>query len=268
VQDTYAARDDLKLTAGIKLEYSSFSGWAVMPSVRAGWQATSRNFVWAAISRAVRPPSRLERDLTFPGFFGPSPEFTSEKLVAYEAGWRAQLAPRATAAVSIFYNDYGDLRTTSLVPTDLPGRFRNDLAGHTYGIEAWGSFSVLPWWRIDPGMTLLHKDFHLKPGAVDIAGPQTVLGHDPAHQWFLRSYMDLPGNTELYMGLRRIGALADVGVPGYVEADLRVAWQVRPDFQVSLAGQNLLHARHAEASQPPIHEIPRQAYLGLRWTFQ
>jgi len=268
VQDTYAARDDLKLTAGIKLEYSSFSGWAVMPSVRAGWQATSRDFVWAAVSRAVRPPSRLERDLTFPGFFGPSPEFTSEKLVAYEAGWRAQLAPRATAAVSVFYNDYSDLRTTSLVPTDLPGRFRNDLEGHTYGIEAWGSFSVLPWWRLDPGMTLLHKDFHLKPGAVDISGPQTVLGHDPAHQWFLRSYMDLPGNTELYIGLRRIGALADVGVPGYVEADVRVAWQVRPDLQVSLAGQNLLHARHAEASQPPIQEIPRQAYLGLRWTFQ
>ena len=62
--------------------------------------------------------------------------------------------------------------------------------------------------------------------------------------------------------------IGDVGVPGYVEADLRAAWQLSRDFEVSLAGQNLLHARHAEASQPPIAEIPRQAYLGLRWTFR
>ena len=267
-QDTYAVRKDLKLTAGLKLEYSSFSGWAVMPSLRAGWQATSRDFIWAAVSRAVRPPSRVERDLAFTGFFGPSPQFTTEKLVAYEAGWRAQLAPRATAAISVFYNHYSDLRTTALVPTSLPGQFGNGLQGHTDGVEAWANFSVLPWWRIDPGVTLLHKDFHLKPGAVDISGIQTVVGHDPAHQWFVRSYMDLPGNTQLYVGVRRIGALGDVGVPGYVEADMRLGWQVRPDLEVSLAGQNLLHARHAEAREPPTREIPRQGYLGLRWTFR
>jgi len=95
-----------------------------------------------------------------------------------------------------------------------------------------------------------------------------VLGHDPAHQGFVRSYMGLPGNTQLSVGVRRIGALGDVGVPGYVEADLRFAWQPRPDLEVSLVGQNLLHARHAEASQPPMLEIPRRAYVGLRWTFR
>ena len=55
-------------------------------------------------------------------------------------------------------------------------------------------------------MTLLRKDFHLKPGQTDIAGMQTVLGHDPDYQYFLRSYMDLPHNTQLYVGLRDIGA--------------------------------------------------------------
>jgi iron complex outermembrane receptor protein len=267
-QDTYAVTGDLKLTAGVKFEYSSFSGWAVMPSFRAGWQAAPRQFFWAAVSRAVRPPSRLERDLTFPGLFDTSPEFESEKLVAYEAGWRSQLAARASASVSLFYNDYTDLRTTALGAGFFPGTFRNGLEGHTYGLEAWGSFAPYPWWRLDPGVTLLHKDFHLKPGEIDAAGPQTVLGHDPANQWFLRSYMDLPRNLQLYVALRRIAALGDIGVPGYFAADVRLAWQVTPNLELSVRGDNVTDARHAEASVPPIQEIPRTAYFGVRWTFK
>ena len=228
-QDTVALRDDLSMTLGAKFEYSSFSGWAFMPSVRIGWQVTARDFVWGAISRAVRPPSRLERDLTAPGIVDTSPSFQSEKLVAYEAGWRSQLSSQASMSISLFYNDYSDLRTTSPNPvTVLPITFGNGLEGHTYGVDAWGSWSPLPWWRINPGFGLLRKDFHLKPGEADIAGVQTVLGHDPAHQVFLRSYMDLPHNTELYIGLRQIAALPDVDVPGYFEADVRLGWHVTP----------------------------------------
>ena len=267
-QDTVSLSADVTLTGGLKLEYSSFSGWDVMPSVRAGWQATQKSFVWAAVSRAVRPPSRVERDLTFPGLFDTSPDFETEKLIAYEAGWRAQLLPQATASVSVFYNRYTDLRTTSLGPGDFPGHFRNGLEGHAVGLEAWGSYTVLPWWRLNPGVTLLHKAFALKPGAIDVAGAQTVVGHDPANQWFLRSYMDLPRNTELYAAVRRVAARGDIGVPAYVEADLRFAWHVRPDLELALTGQNLVHARHAEASQPPIHEIPRNVYLEARWSFR
>ena len=267
-QDTIALHEHLRLVVGTKFEYSTFSGWAVMPNLRLGWQADSRNFLWSAVSRAVRPPSRLERDLSAPGIVNPSPGYQSEKLVAYEAGWRSQLAPRATASVSIFYNDYTDLRTTSPTPvTVLPVNFGNGWEGHTYGVDAWGSYSPRPWWRLDVGAGLLRKDFQLKPGQSDIAGVQTVLGHDPPHQVFVRSFMDLPNNVELYVGLRQIGKLADVGVASYVEADVRIGWNVLPQLELSITGQNLLHARHAEASQPPIFEIPRSVYAGLRWTF-
>jgi iron complex outermembrane receptor protein len=50
----------------------------------------------------VRSPSRLERDLTAPGIVDQSPDFQSEKLVAYEAGWRSQLSANANASLSIF----------------------------------------------------------------------------------------------------------------------------------------------------------------------
>ena len=239
-----------------------------MPNVRLGWQADPRNFLWAAISRAVRSPSRLERDLTAPGIVNTSPDFQSEKLIAYEAGWRSQLTQRASVSLSLFYNDYDDLRTTSPTPVIvLPVSFGNGWEGHTYGVDVWGSYSPLPWWRLNPGFGLLRKDFRLKPGESDIAGVQTVLGHDPEHQVFLHSYMDLPHDVQLYVGLRQIGSLSDVGVPSYFEADVRLGWRVSPHLELSLAGLNLVHARHAEASLPPIHEIPRSVYLGARWSF-
>ena len=227
-----------------------------------------RDFLWAAISRAVRPPSRVERDLSAPGIVDTSPGFQAEKLVAYEAGYRAQFAPKASISVSMYYNDYDDLRTTSPAPvTIFPVTFGNGLEGHTYGIDAWASFSPFAWWRIDPGVGLLRKDFHLKPGESDIAGTQSVLGHDPGHQVFLRSYMDLAHDLQLYIGLRQIGALPEVDVPAYFEADVRLGWHVTPKLELSLTGLNLVHAYHAEASAPPLHEIPRSFYLGARWTY-
>jgi iron complex outermembrane recepter protein len=267
-QDTITVSDAVKVTIGSKFEYSSFSGWAVMPSVRAGFVADAKNFVWAAISRAVRSPSRLERDLTAPGIVNPSPDFQSEKLIAYEAGWRSQPLSRATVSVSLFYNDYTDLRTTKPAPlTILPVTFGNGWEGHTYGVDAWGSYNPLAWWRLDAGVELLRKSFHLKPGEIDIAGAQTVLGHDPGHQLFLHSYMDLTHDVELFVGLRQVGSLSDVGVPSYFEADITVGWRAAPGLELSLAGQNLVHARHAEASAPPTFEIPRSVYLGARWSF-
>jgi iron complex outermembrane receptor protein len=167
-QDTIALRADVKLTVGVKLEYSTFTQWAVMPSARVG-----ANFLWAAISRAVRPPSRIERDLMAPGIVNTSPDFQSEKLIAYEAGWRSQLAPQATFSLALFYNDYSDLRTTSPNPqTVLPVTFGNGLAGYTYGLDAWGTWTPLRWLRISRGVELLRKDFHLQPGERDIAGIQ------------------------------------------------------------------------------------------------
>jgi iron complex outermembrane receptor protein len=267
-QDTIALLDSLKLTLGTKLEYSTFSGWAVMPNARIGWRTDPKNFLWAAISRAVRSPSRLERDLTAPGIVNQSPDFQSEKLVAYEAGWRSQLRSNASFSMSLFYNDYDDLRTTKPNPvTFLPVTFGNGWAGHTYGMDVWGSYSVFSWWRVDSGFELLRKRFHLKPGEVDIAGVQTVLGHDPRHQIFVRSYMDLLRDVELYIGLRQVASLSDVGVPSYFEADARVGWHVTPKLELSLAGLNLVHARHAEASAPPIQQIPRSVYVGARWSF-
>jgi iron complex outermembrane recepter protein len=79
--------------------------------------------------------------------------------------------------------------------------------------------------------------------------------------------MDLTHDVELFVGLRQVDSLSDVGVPSYFEADITLGWRAAPGLELSLAGQNLVHARHAEASAPPTFEIPRSVYLGARWSF-
>lgn len=267
-QDTIALRDDLKLTLGTKLEYSNFSGFEVLPSGRLGWDADARNFFWLAVSRAVKTPSRLDRDLQAPGIVAPAPQFRSEKLIAYEAGYRTVPIPQASLSASLYYNQYDDLRTTSLSPTGgFPAMLSNGMEGDTYGVELWADVKPWRWWRLSPGFELFRQELHLKPGATDIAGIQTSAGHNPGHQAFLRSNIDLPYDLQFYVDVRQIGALADVQVPNYVELDAKIAWHPVPRLELSLAGFNLVHAHHAETVQPPALEIPRTVYASMRWSF-
>lgn len=268
-QDTIALLDNLKLTLGTKLEYDTLGGFYPMPSARLGWQVSNDNLLWTAVSRAVETPSRLDRELTLPGFFGPTPNFQAEKLIAYEAGYRTQPFEQATLSASFYYNQYQDIRTTTLTGGTPPIAFGNNLQGDTYGFEVWGDVRIFPWWRLSPGVNFLHKDISLKPGTNDIAGSQTAAGIDPGHQLFLRSYIDLPGNTDFFVSLRQIGALPLAHVPSYYEVDLRFAWHVTPAFEASLTGQNLAHAHHLEATNGfgQNNEIPRSILAGLRWSF-
>ncbi len=89
-QDSFRLFDNLKITTGIKIENSSFSNVDFMPDLRLAWQVTQDHVLWASVSRAVRTPSKIDRELQVPGYLLPAPRFHSEKLTAYEAGYRGQ----------------------------------------------------------------------------------------------------------------------------------------------------------------------------------
>src|SRR5262249_19692507 len=54
----------LRLLVGSKFEHNDYSDFEFQPSARLLWTPTARQTVWAAVSRAVRTPSRIEHDLT------------------------------------------------------------------------------------------------------------------------------------------------------------------------------------------------------------
>jgi iron complex outermembrane receptor protein len=272
MQDEIRLGGDLSLIAGLKLEDNSYTRLEPMPSVRLAWRPAEDRLAWAAVSRVVRNPSRIERDFTLAGVVVPG-FFEAESLIAYEAGYRTQVFGRASLSASVFYNDYDDLRTNDLAaPATLPIHVANTMKGRTIGVELWGTWDVRPWWRLSGGASYLNKDFELKRGSLDIAQFESA-GVDPdgwvklRSQFQLSRELQLDVNARAYDDVPTLRAEGYQGADGYAELDLRLAWRVNSGLELSLAAFNLLHDQHEEASETRRTEIPRSAYLGLRWAY-
>src|SRR5207245_8936806 len=65
--------DQLSLTIGSKFLHNGYSGFEIQPTARLLWTPSSRQTVWAAVTRAVRTPSRVEEDLQLTGLAAPTP---------------------------------------------------------------------------------------------------------------------------------------------------------------------------------------------------
>lgn len=267
VQDRYALTPELSVTVGAKLEGSSLAGVQLLPNLRLAWQPGSRALLWAAVSRAVRTPSRIDRGLMAPPLLITAPDFKVEKLTAFEAGYRGQPGPNTSLSISLFYNLYHDLRTLAFVGNPFPLQLANDLRGHSYGFEAWGTQQVLAWWRLSAGAAVLRKSFEVRPGAIDLSG-RASLGHDPDFRLSLRSQMTLPHGITIDADLRAIDALEDPHVDGYVELGARIGWVIRDGIELYLAGENLLHRTHIESNDiDRAQRVQRNISVGTRLRF-
>jgi iron complex outermembrane recepter protein len=276
-QDTVALTPDLKLTLGLKLEHDPYSGMEYLPSARVSWKLSPDDLLWAAASRAVRQPSRLDRD--FVQFTGAAlvltgRDFQPEKLTAYEVGYRAQPSERSSVSISAYYNVYDDLRSFELTGGRFPLVFANEMEGETYGVEAWGAYQVADWWRLSAGANWMHKDLRFKPGSSRVGGIQ-IAGDDPAHQLSLRSEMQLGSKFRLDLDLRHVDDLPAPASPAYAELGARLRWAVNDTVEMVLTGSNLLHRRHLEFGSTGAAfqlgasgvETSRSVFLDTRWRF-
>jgi iron complex outermembrane recepter protein len=298
LQDEIMLRPDrLWLTVGSKLEDNGYSGLEVQPNVRAVWIPRRHHTLWAAVSRAVRTPSRAERDLRldsqvlgpgelFPGAppavvtsFG-SRDFDSEQLVAWEAGYRLGLAPGLLLDLAAFYNDYDRLRSTRVEEPFLeispyphlviPARIGNDLEGETWGAELAADWRATQRWRWTAAYSFLEMRVRDRRTGAE-GGPFTGEGESPRHQLSFRSAVDLAHGVELDLTARWVDELPNLGVDSYATLDLRLGWKPRSSLEVSVVGQNLLDETHLEFA-PEI--IPTQAtavergfYGKVAWRF-
>jgi iron complex outermembrane receptor protein len=270
-QDRFALTPSLSVTAGLKAEQTSFTGVELLPNLRLAWHPSEHALWWAAVSRAVRTPSRIDRQLVLTNFLAAS-DFQSEKLIAFEAGYRGAPAANTTLSVSAFYNLYDDIRTTELQSDgSFPIMLMNGLEGHTYGIEAWGTAQMMPWLRLNLGLSTLWKDFHEKPGHLDLS-QRDELGHDPTFQIFARTDINMTRRLRLNAGLRYIDGLDDSlsepVIGSYVEADANLTYQLSDAVQLYVAGSNLLHADHLESNDQDRAQLPRRSvFVGTRLRF-
>lgn len=290
-QDQITLSPTLNVVVGGKLEHNSFTGLEYSATLRGSWTPRPGHTVWAALSRASRTPSVVEKFITLRlGVASLDPfvltqvvgnrDQQSEILTATEVGYRFSAPAGFSLDVAAYYNDYdnlGSLTPTPLSPVEAPLplpfpiyetslQVGNDLEGRAYGGEVAATWQAAAWWRLSADYSLQVMD--VRPRA--LAALNNDPGNSPRHQAQLRSRMDLTDRLELDVGLKHVSRLKTADIPAYTRLDARLSWRITPTTEVGVVGQNLLEARHAEYSPAYFRarsEIPRTMRVFVRAGF-
>ena len=261
-------KDHLHFTIGSKLEHNSYTGFEYQPNGRLNWTVNNKHSIWTSVSRAVRTPARIDRDFSLfltpeLPFISGNDNFVSEKMIAYELGWRATPLKTLSFSLSSFYNTYDDIRSVEPGPPpfNIPVTFGNGVKGKTYGVELSVTTQLTDWWNIKGGYTFLKKDLSVKEGSKD-TNEGTAESDDPENQLIVQSRVKLPARFELGTILRYVDHLPKPFVPHYFGLDVRIGWKLSESLELNIIGQNLLDKQHPEfiPSSPFPREIQRSIY--------
>jgi iron complex outermembrane receptor protein len=275
------------VTVGSKFEHNDYTGFEYEPGVRLLWTPSEKQTVWAAVSRAVRTPSRYETGArvnysvevtptsTNLNYLSGNANAESEDLIAYELGYRIEPTKRWSLDIAGFYNQYDNLLrfvpgpTHPLGPliTVVPQTVQNSGSAETFGTELSAQWKVTDRWRLVGSYSWLHADLHPNDRAFQ---------GNPQNQFQLRSYLDLPWNLEFngagYFVDQQIAqaGLGTTTIPAYFRLDLGLIWHPTKTLEIGVWGQNLIDDRHAEfpsLKSSTQTEIPRGITGKITWKF-
>jgi iron complex outermembrane receptor protein len=268
LQDEITATDHFKVTAGTKVLHNVYTGVEVQPGIRLALTVRKNNTLWAAVTRAVRTPSRLDVDYFSPVAPQPptafsvagGPDFKSEKAYSYELGYRIQPNSRSTFSLATFYNVYKDVYSLEALPSTFTYRVMNGTEGESWGAELSGTYQLMDRWRIRGGYTYFKMNLGAKAGH---SFDPSYLANDVQNQLSIHSMADLPLNLHLDVFARYLDylpkTLVTAQVPAYFTFDTRLAYTFRW-LEVSVTGQNLYKKYHPEFNTL---NIPRGVYAKI-----
>ena len=284
VQDQIAiVQNKLWVTLGSKFEHNIFTGWENEPSGRVLWTPTSHQTVWAAVTRAVRTPSRIDEDLQLTGFVSSPPpiyvcvcdnaKFVSETLLGYEAGYRKLVNSKLYLDIAAFHNKYNDLESygnpaISIVTTPPPYAilvslpFANGIMGSTNGGEFSPEWKASRWMEVKATYSYVTMNLEDKPTQTKTSYVSTYEGSSPHNEVTAQLLFNLPRGFEFDPTYRYVGALPALSVNAYQTADARLGWRFAKRFDLSITGQNLFQPRHAESGSVLVQ---RSAYAQITW---
>jgi iron complex outermembrane receptor protein len=291
LQDEIAiAPNRFSLTVGSKLEHNNYTGFEIEPGLRALWMISSRQTFWAAVTRAVRTPSRIEEDFQLTDFALANPlayvvvdgnhQLKSESSIGFEAGYRTLVSPKLYVDIAIFHNKHDDLISlgapalaVDITPApphltlSLP--YVNGLKGNSDGFEIAPDWKLTSWWQLKATYSYLNLHLKSEPGVVDGGGYVNLdEGSSPHNQVTCESQFNLPRRLEFDQTYRYVSALPAQTVTSYSTADARFSWLFARQMEWSIVGQNLLQPHHPEFAGDPggLVGIKRSAYAQITWT--
>jgi len=259
-------RERLALILGTKLEHNDYTGLEYQPSAKLAWTPDDKQTVWTSVTRAVRTPTRYDnhsKSSWGTTMIGPSvysleaygsDDMESEKVIAYEAGYRVQPMDKLCLDLTGFLNQYSDIRTfeggfgsaySAGTYFIVPYTAMNRMDGETYGFEISGTYQAAKDWKLSAGYSFLQMQLHPTSASTSTADGG-IEGESPQNQFNLRSYLDLADDVELDLLLYYVDNLPSDDVPHYLRLDARLGWRINKNTELSLVGRNLLDRLHPE----------------------
>ena len=280
--------NSLTFTLGSKFENNNYTGFEIQPNGRLLWNPLTHAALWAAVSRAVRTPGRLDRDLqltdvdtTTPPILVRvlgDPNFKSEDLLGYEAGYRQLLTSKLYADVAAFKNHYDKLesygtQSFSTISTPIAAEvlnipFANGIDGNTDGVEITPDWKPVGWWELKGNFSHLHLDAHPRPGFNDTGTAASYEGSAPHRMATLQSLINLRHSAEFDFDYRFVSRLPAQKVESYQTMDAHASWMPDKSLRFTVSGRNLLQPHHHEFAGD--NDLPvgirRSVYGGITWT--
>ena len=188
--------------------------------------------------------------------------FDSEKLIAYELGYRARPTNDSVANIALFYNDYNDLRSAervSGVATEGSNHFisfypRNKGKGKAVGFELDGSLKLTKKWELKSAYSYLKLDLDAKTNSTDDE-LEKEQKRSPKQQFNIQSRYDISNNVTFDNILYYVDEITvtdnysnSLKIPAYFRFDTHIGWQYSKNISFDFVGQNLLDDSHAEFS--------------------
>ncbi|MBM3579424.1 MAG: TonB-dependent receptor [Alphaproteobacteria bacterium] len=299
IQEKYGIiPDELYVTVGSKFLRNTFTEFEYQPNIRLVYYPERKQTVWASVSRAVRTPTRGERDITIKNAnSAPSSRnlilnqgngnYRSEKEIAYELGYRFKPTKRLSFDLATFYNEYSKLRTFEPNPGSTLNPTADNLGfGKSYGFEFVTKWQPTRDLKLEGSYEYFKMRLGLLPQSRDNASLigtsdslQIAEGHSPKHQIKLRAFYNITSDIEfdnmmyfvdnLEKGLNSsTTGTRNVSIPTYTRFDTRLGYNLTQNLNLSFGIQNLFDQRHTEFKNALYNyqtEVGRTFYFKAMW---
>jgi iron complex outermembrane recepter protein len=261
--DAVLLPDKLRLIVGSKFEHNPYTGFEYQPQIRAVWTPVKQQTLWAAVSRAVRTPDRLDEDILSrnmqinpspppPEFllFSGNPAVKSEVLIAFEVGYRYEWKQKFSVDATAFYNNYDNLVGASAPgnPIVNPSPFFIDIPvnainekerGQIHGLEFFLKYTPVRRWTISAGITELR-------GTSPAGTAFPAITNNPQHEVNIQSRLDLTRFVNIDASYYYNDAITHQ-LPPLNRMDVGLSTKPIRGFTFSVWGRNLQQDQHKEA---------------------
>lgn len=269
IQDQYTLVEDRWFfTPGIKLGTNELTGFEYSPTTRLLFTPDKTHSLWAAISRSVAPNRRINQQgymnsgyvrtmggiPLFSRAMGPEymdlgyPSVTSEHMISYELGYRAEPTKRFSYDIALYYYKYDNLWARSrdyagiyydptynvyILPVVYVDGPNGGVSGaYAYGGEFSAQYALSDTWRVSGSYGHIENNYKE--------------GESPNNQVRFVSSWDLGRHWTFDATWRYNDWLERWNYPSYITMDCRLAWAPTRRLECAVIGRNLFQDHRLE----------------------